>query len=176
MNKTRYITTAGIIAALYVIFSFISGAVGLSSGAIQLRLSESLCVLSALTPAAVLGVTLGCFLYNLLSGCLLIDTLLGSFASLIGCLGVMWLGRLLKITSSQSHKKRATAFLLSLPYVLSNALIIPYILTFYGAEKAYLLNVCTVFVGEFISCVILGTLLYFALYPSHKKLFMNNRM
>lgn len=39
--KTRQIVQAGLIAALYVVLTMVSNALGLSSGVIQLRLSES---------------------------------------------------------------------------------------------------------------------------------------
>ena len=44
-NATRNLTLAAMIAALYVVLTYISHLFGLDSGAIQLRLSEALTIL-----------------------------------------------------------------------------------------------------------------------------------
>ena len=95
-NRILSIITAAMIAALYVVLSFVAYALGLSSGAIQLRFSEALTVLPFFTPAAIPGITIGCLLFNLLSGCALLDVLFGSLATLLGALATYLLGRLLK--------------------------------------------------------------------------------
>ena len=43
--KIKYLAQAGIIAALYVVFTLIANAVGLASGVIQVRISEALTIL-----------------------------------------------------------------------------------------------------------------------------------
>ncbi|MCP2867106.1 QueT transporter family protein, partial [Salmonella enterica] len=62
----------------------------LASGAIQVRISEALCVLPFFTPAAIPGLFLGCLLSNLLTGCIIWDVVFGSLATLLGALGT-WL-------------------------------------------------------------------------------------
>ena len=44
-SKVRFIAYSAMIAAAYVALTMISAAFGLSSGAIQVRISEALCVL-----------------------------------------------------------------------------------------------------------------------------------
>ena len=83
----RRLCEAALIAAIYVILTYLCAAVGMSSGAIQLRFSEALCILAIFTPAAVPGVALGCFMANLLTGCALWDIVFGTLASLIGMIG-----------------------------------------------------------------------------------------
>ena len=56
------------IAALYVILTFVSQALGLMSFDVQIRFSEALCIMPFFTAAAVPGLTLGCVLANLLTG------------------------------------------------------------------------------------------------------------
>ena len=73
MKKTRYLTTAAIIAAIYIILTLITNALGLANGAIQVRFSESLCVLPMFTPAAIPGLFIGCFLSNIFTGCVFWD-------------------------------------------------------------------------------------------------------
>ena len=145
-KKTLHLALSAIIAALYVILTFLSATLGLASGMIQLRLSEALCVLPCLTFSGVPGLFLGCFLANLLTGCALTDILFGSLATLLGALGTRWL--------SNAGKK---TWICLLPPVLSNTLIVPWVLKWvYGAETALPLLFLSVFSGEFLSCFILG--------------------
>lgn len=41
------------IAALYVVLTYITNLLGLASGTIQVRFSEALCILPVFTPAAI---------------------------------------------------------------------------------------------------------------------------
>ena len=72
------------IAAIYVVLTLLAAMFGLSSGVIQLRLSEALCLLPLIFPEAVVGLTLGCALANLITGCVFWDIIFGSVATLIG--------------------------------------------------------------------------------------------
>ena len=93
-RSVLYLSYAGIIAALYVALTWFSALFGLSGmGAIQLRLSEALCVLPYFTAAAVTGVTIGCLLANLLTGAAWPDILFGTVATLIGAVGTRALKR-----------------------------------------------------------------------------------
>ncbi|MBR5508321.1 MAG: QueT transporter family protein [Clostridia bacterium] len=144
-NATR-LARGAMIGAIYVALTFIANAFGLASGAIQVRLSEALCVLPAFFPEAVPGLWLGCFLANLLTGCAPMDILFGSIATLIGAYGTM--------------KFKDHSYLLYLPPVLSNAIIVPIVLKLtYGLGDAWWYLVATVAIGEIISCVILGSIL-----------------
>lgn len=154
--SVRYLTTAAIIAALYVIFTGISAMLGIASGVIQVRLSEALTVLPFFTPAAVPGVTIGCFLANLLTGAPLPDVIFGTLATFLGVLGASLL---------RKHK-----YLVALPTILSNMIIIPLVLQYaYGVPDAFWYLMLTVGTGEFISAGILGGLLLYVLQK--RKLF-----
>lgn len=153
MNKKKertlsvhYLTTAAIIAALYVILTFLSATFGLASGVIQLRLSEALTVLPFFTPAAVPGVTIGCLLANLLTGAPVYDVIFGTLATLLGVLGASLL--------------KKCPFLVALPTILSNTLIIPFVLRLaYGVPDAIWYLMLTIGIGEVLSAGVLGTLL-----------------
>ena len=85
-KKTRFLAQAGMIAALYVVVTHLQNFVWpeSTSFAIQFRLSEALCVLSVMTPAAIPGLTIGCLVYNLTYiGALPLDWLMGSAATLL---------------------------------------------------------------------------------------------
>ena len=159
MNKvnTREIAFGGMIAALYVVLTFVAQAFGLASGAIQVRFSEALCLLPCLTPAAVPGLTVGCVLANLLTGCAPWDVVFGSLATLIGAVGT----RMMKNRPLLSW----------IPPVLSNIVIVPIVLMkVYGVDTAWPLLTFQIFAGEMISVCVLGLLLYKAVKPMMNRL------
>ncbi len=153
MNKSFTVKTlcmGGVIAALYVVLTVLANAFGLASGAIQVRLSEALTILPVFTGAAVPGLTAGCVLANLVTGCAAWDVVFGSIATLIGAAGT-WLLK----------KKPMIAWL---PPVVSNAVIVPFVLQrVYGVPDSFWYLMLTVGAGEVIACGILGLLLYNAL-------------
>ena len=145
--KATFIAKAAVIAALYTILTFIANAMGMSNGVIQLRFSESLCILPLFTSAAIPGLFAGCILSNILTGCALWDIVFGSIATLIGALG------------ARIFTKRLRC-LAPLPTVISNTLIIPFILSYvYGISGSIFYFMLTVGIGEIISCMLLGNLL-----------------
>lgn len=148
--KTRRLTQGAIIAALYVALTILSNSVGLASGVVQVRLSEALTILPILTPAAVPGLFVGCFLANLITGCAPWDIVFGSLATLLGALGTWKLAK--------------TKWLAPLFPILANAIIVPLVLQHvYMIEGSYWYFFITVGIGEIISCGVLGILLYNAL-------------
>ena len=159
MNRNlRFLCRGALIAALYVVLTWLCSLVGLDKGVIQMRLSEALCVLPAFTGAAVPGLFVGCLLANLLTGSALPDVVFGSLATLIGALGAYFL--------------RRRKWLVPLPTVLANTLIIPFVLRFaYGAEGSIPYFMLTVGAGEVISAYICGMLLYAALVRQKAQLF-----
>ena len=64
-KKIRNIAVSAVIAALYVVLTYLANLLGLASGVIQVRLSEILTVMPVFTPAAIPGLTIGCFLANI---------------------------------------------------------------------------------------------------------------
>lgn len=159
MNRNlRFLCRGALVAALYVVLTWLCALVGLDKGVIQMRLSEALCVLPAFTGAAVPGLFVGCLLANLLTGSALPDVVFGSLATLIGALGAYFL--------------RRRKWLVPLPTVLANTLIIPFVLRFaYGAEGTIPYFMLTVGAGEVISAYICGMLLYAALERRAANLF-----
>ena len=156
-NYALQVATGGVIAGLYIVLTMIAAAVGLASGVIQVRISEALTILPIFTGAAIPGLTIGCVLANLITGCALWDVVFGSLATLIGAFGT----RLL----------RKHPYLAWIPPVVSNMLIVPIVLQkVYGATEAWWYLVITVGIGEIISCGILGLLLYQAVRKLPEKL------
>ena len=157
-TNTRFLTQSGVIAAVYVLLTMLAAALGLDSGAVQLRLSEALTILPVFTPAAVPGLFIGCLLSNLLAGGVIWDVIFGSLATLLGAVGT----RLL----------RKNRWLACLPPILANVLIIPFVLTYaYGIPGGIPWFMFTVGMGEVLSCGLLGQLLWSTLDKHKGQLF-----
>ena len=155
------VATAGIIAALYVGLGFL--VLNLASGVIQIRFAEVLTVMPVFTAAGIPGVTIGCFLFNLLSGAAVGDVIFGTLATLIGAVGT----RLLR---------KKSWYLAVLPPILANTLIVPFVLKYaYGFEDAIWFMMVTVCAGEIVAAGILALLLRRLLETSEKQLFPNGR-
>ncbi len=155
--KTASLTLAAIIAALYIVLTFLANALGLANYAVQVRFSESLTILPYFTKAAIPGLFIGCLLSNILTGCAIPDILFGSLATLIGA-----------IVTYALRKYKWTA---PIGPILSNAVIVPFVLLYaYGIQPLWF-SFVTVTLGEIISCGILGMLLLFTLEKHRHTLF-----
>ena len=144
------------IAALYVVLTmpFASFAFGV----IQFRFAEALTILPFFTPAAIPGLTLGCLLSNLLAGAPLLDVIFGTVATLLGALG--------------SYALRKQKWLVCVPPILSNTVIIPWVLRMaYGVPDAIPFLMLSVGISEIIAIGILGNLLLNFLLPMRHVLF-----
>jgi len=151
MNRTKvlYITQAAIIAAIYVVLVFIFQYS--SFGPIQFRIAEMLTVLPYFTPAAIPGVTLGCLLSNLIFQAEILDCIFGTLASLVAAL--------------LSYLLRRNKFLVPIPPILVNALVVPFILRYAYFDTRYSIPVMmlTVGAGQVVSAGVLGMVLLFSL-------------
>ena len=154
-SSALWIAQSAAIAALYVVLTLIFAPI--SFGEMQVRISEALTILPLFTPAAIPGLFVGCVLGNLLGGAIPLDVIFGSLATLIGAVG----GYLL----------RKNRWLVPLPTVVANAVIVPFVLRYgYGVELPVVLMMVYVAVGEIISCYVLGELLCTVLLR-HKNIF-----
>ena len=151
-NLTLYTTRGALIAAIYVAMTAIASAVGLSSGAIQFRISEALCILPIFMPEAVPGLFIGCLISNILSGCVVWDVIFGSIATLIGATGARLLMRL-----PEKFK-----WVCTLPTILANSIIVPLVLIYaYGIPDGYWILMLSVAIGEIVCAGIGGSGLYY---------------
>lgn len=147
---------SAMVAASYVVLTYLSAAIGLSSGVIQCRLSEALCILPYFMGwAAVPGLAIGCMLANLLTGSVFYDILFGSIATLLGALGTYAL---------RKFTLRRVRFLLPLATILANILIVPFVLQYaYHVPDAWWFLCLTVGIGEVIAAGVGGVLMSFLL-------------
>ncbi len=144
-KNIQKLTKGAAIAALYAVLTVLFAPI--SYGPVQVRISEALTILPMFTPAAVPGLFLGCLIANILGGAVIWDILFGSLATLIGALG----GYLL----------RKNRWLVPVPTVISNTVIIPLVLRYgYGITDIPLpLMMIYIAAGEIAGCYILGELL-----------------
>ena len=156
-NHTLLLVQAAMIAALYVVLTYIANAMGLASSAIQIRFSEALTILPYFTPAAIPGLFVGCFLSNILTGCAIPDIIFGSIATLIGAL--------------LTRRLRKYKWLAPVPPILANTLIVPFVLLYAYGIRPLWLSFITVGIGEVISCGVLGMLLLIVLEKYRGSLF-----
>ena len=156
MNKTRYLTQAAIIAALYAVLTHMQNLLlpGTTSWAIQMRISEAMTVLAFFTPAAIPGLSLGCLVFNLTySATLPLDFVVGTLATFLAAWG-MWKTRAVKV-----GKLPVLGMLMP---AVSNALLVGWELTKY-IGGGFVLNAVYVAIGEAVVLLVPGTALYYAL-------------
>jgi|LFRM01.2.fsa_nt_gb uncharacterized membrane protein len=159
--KTVLICRAAIIAALYVVLTYLSNIFGLASGAIQLRLSEALCVLPYFSFIAVPGLTIGCLISNILFGVSFYDVIFGTLATAIGAVA--------------SYYIRKYKFAVPIPAVLANAIIVPLVLRISGmSEDGFIYLMLTVGTGELLACCALGIPLMLVLEKYGSRIFDKN--
>lgn len=153
--KANYLVKAGVIAAIYVVlvqvFSFSS------FGPIQFRIAESLTILPYFTSAAIPGLFIGCLIANILGGAVLWDIIFGSLATLLAAV--------------LSYKLRKHEFLVPVPPVLINAVVIGVLLKYaYGIPEGLFILMGGVFMGQLVSAYGIGIVLLKALKPFKKNI------
>ena len=159
-KKLRALTEGAMIAAIYGVLTLVFWQ--FSSMQIQVRVSEALCVLPLFTSAAVPGLTIGCFLVNILMGNIW-DAIFGSMATILAAAGAYKL----------KGKKKGFHWLAPLACVVFNALIVPFVLyfgygitTFGSTSGMWLvlgLQALSIAIGQVIACYGLGMPLYYLL-------------
>ena len=161
---------AAMIAAIYVVLTLLANAFGLANYVIQVRFSEALTILPFFMPAAIPGLFVGCILSNLLTGCLPLDIIFGSLATLLGAFGTYFIGKMSRSAASAAKTAMEPQrnfsvwkLLAPLPPIIANTLIVPFVLAYvYQFEGSIPFFMLTVGAGEVISCGILGLILLFS--------------
>ncbi|MBE6780407.1 MAG: QueT transporter family protein [Ruminococcaceae bacterium] len=156
-NNLNYIITSALIAAAYASLTFLSGVFGLAFGPIQLRLSEVLTIFPVFTPAAIPGLTVGCFISNI-GSFNAIDMVFGTLATLAAAFLTYYLRNL---------KVKGIPFLALLPPVVINAVVIGFeIAVFFMPDTsfiwAFLISAAQIGISQFIVCFVFGIPFYLA--------------
>jgi len=136
--KVRKLVMAAAVAAMYAVLTVILAP--FSFGVVQVRISEALTVLPAVSPVAIWGIFVGCLIANIYTGSI-IDIIFGSLTTLAA--GIL------------TYKLRKSKWLVPLPPVLLNAVIVGGYLSLVSDTPWYI-NMLTVGAGQLISCYVLG--------------------
>lgn len=152
MKNTKYLSKAGMIAALYVVLVLVEIPLGqLAFGPIQVRIAEALVLLPLVESAAIPGVFIGCLIANLIltfsSGYGLIDVIGGSLVTLISAY----------LTSKMPNK-----ILGILPPVILNALIVSIWVSSFFPEMNYWVVAAGIGSGELIAVGLFGNIVLYA--------------
>ena len=161
-KKIEYIITAALIAAAYAGLTYLSNIFGLAYGPIQLRVSEVLTILPVFTPAAIPGLTIGCFIANygslnyggMIFG--LVDLGFGTFATLLAAL--------LTYIFREIRFKKLPILSFFMP-VIVNAIVIGFEIALFFLPEGYTLwgfviSGLQVGLGELIVCYAFGIPFY----------------
>ncbi len=155
-KKTKYICRAGIIGGLYALLTVICFPV--SSGAIQVRISEGLTLLPIMFPESIVGLTVGCVVANIVTGCTVIDVIFGSAITLFSAI-------LTRLITKKTIGIKKKIFFGGLFPVICNALLLPVIWEFvYGAEYTYIVQCLILLLGQSVSVYLIGTPIIITIY------------
>lgn len=139
----RELAFCGVLAAVYAVVTMATAS--FAYGPIQFRITEALCVLPFFAPVTSLGLFIGCLVANLFSTVSVLDIVIGSAATLIGC---VW-------TSKLRNK-----WLVPLPTVLANGVMVGAMLAAVYTPDAFWSGFLTmgaqVAVGELAVMLVLG--------------------
>ncbi len=163
-KKVRFLALGAVIAALYGLLTMVAASLNLAYGAVQFRFSEALTVLPALTPAAIPGLALGCFIANLGSPLGIVDWVFGTGATLLAAIGTRFV---------RDIKVKGVPVLAPLPPVIANVVIVGFEIACLSSSGSFGLgnftwaafgaSALSVGIGEFVVCYVLGLPLLMAL-------------
>ena len=155
-KKVQFITQGAVIAAIYVVLVLIFDT--FSFGPIQFRIAEMLTIMPYFTPAAIPGLFVGCLIANIIGGGLIWDIVFGSIATLIGAIG--------------SYLVRKNKWLVPLPPIIANMVIVPFVLKYaYGYDGLLVYFMFTVGISEIIVCGIIGMALLTVMAKNREHIF-----
>lgn len=150
-EKINFLIVGAFIAAIYAGLTYLSNVFGLAYGPIQLRISEVLTLLPVFTPAAIPGLTVGCFIANI-GSFNAADMIFGTFATFIAAILTYYL---------RNIRIKGLPLLSMLSPVIINAFIIGFEISVLFLPDGYslwgfVISALEVGIGEFIVCFALG--------------------
>ncbi|MGL5245375.1 MAG: QueT transporter family protein [Sarcina sp.] len=148
MNKSvlvRKIVISGLIAALYATLTL--ALAPLSYGNIQFRISEILVLLAAINSEYIIGLTLGCFLANMLGPNGMVDVVIGTLATFLSVQAIY--------LTTKFIKNKHALIIASLWPTIINGIMIGIMLNIV-AKMPLFLTMIEVGLGEFVVITIIG--------------------
>ncbi|NMF06037.1 QueT transporter family protein [Clostridium beijerinckii] len=145
-NTVKRLVKTAIIAAIYVVITLVLAPI--SYGPIQFRVSEIMVLLAFFDPFYIVGLTLGCFIANILGPNGLADIIFGTLATFISVYAV-------SITERFVKSKKTSLIIASLWPTIFNGVIIGWMLN-YIYQFPLVLSIGEVAIGEFVVVTIVG--------------------
>lgn len=160
-NKTtkRLVRTA-IIAALYAMLTIALAPI--SYGSLQFRISEIMVLLAFFDPFYIVGLTLGCFISNILGPNGMLDVIFGTLATFISVISI-------SLTSVYIKNNKISLIIASLWPTVFNGLIIGFMLN-HLFQIPLFLSIGEVAIGEFVVVTILGIPVFKLINNKYKSL------
>ena len=142
-TSTRRLAISGVLAALYVALTLSTAS--FAYGPIQFRIADALCVIPFFAPYTSVGLFIGCLIANIFSTVSALDIVIGSAATLLGCVA----------TAKLKNK-----WLTPIPTIVSNAVLVGAMLAYVYTPDAFLQGFITmgaqVAAGEIAVMLALG--------------------
>lgn len=145
-NTVKRLVKTAIIAALYAVITLVLAPI--SYGPIQFRVSEIMVLLAFFDPFYIVGLTLGCFIANILGPNGLADIIFGTLATFISVYAV-------SITQRFVKNRKTSLIIASLWPTIFNGVIIGWMLN-YIYQFPLVLSIGEVAIGEFVVVTIVG--------------------
>lgn len=153
-KKMQTITQAALVAAAYVALTTVLQPVGY--GPLQFRAAEALTILPVYMPAAIPGLTIGCFLSNLIGLSSGLNPA-GGWDLMIGT-GATFLAALFTY-QLRTIRFKNLPLLATLPPVVINAVAVGLELALVYGGLPWYWHMAGVAAGQFVACCLCGTLL-----------------
>lgn len=158
-NIKKLVTTA-LVAAIYATLTLVLGAI--SYGPIQFRVAEIMVLLPFIKKDYIWGLTIGCFLANIIGPYGVPDIIFGTTATFLSVYAVY-------MTSKMMYGKKYALLVSSIWPTVINAIIIGIMLNiFFGLP--FMLSMAQVGFGQFVVITIIGVPLYKSLEGKYFKI------
>lgn len=165
MNKSvKETVKAALIGAMYAALTYACAGMGLAYNTVQFRFSEALTVLPLFSPAAVVGLAVGCAVSNIVSSVSPLDMIFGSLATLLAAVATRAL---------RNVTVRGFPLLSFLAPVIVNGIIVGAEISIFGGSDnvsfaLFVTNAASVAAGEAAVLFTLGAALWAAVRKNDK--------
>ncbi|CEK30221.1 citrulline cluster-linked gene [[Clostridium] sordellii] len=162
-NKTKKLVMTSLVAAIYAVLTLVLGAI--SYGPIQFRIAEIMVLLAFIKKDYIWGLTIGCFLANVIGPYGAPDIVFGTTATFLSVYAIYLTGKVMK-------GKKYAILIASIWPTLINAIIIGFMLNIF-VGMPLILSMIQVGFGEFVVITIIGVPLYKIIGKKYIKLLEN---
>jgi uncharacterized membrane protein len=162
-KNTKKLVTTALVAAIYATLTLALGAI--SYGPIQFRVAEIMVLLPFIKKDYIWGLTIGCFLANIIGPYGVPDIIFGTIATFLSVYAVY-------LTSKIMKGKKCALLVSSIWPTVINAIIIGFMLNmFFGLPLV--LSMLQVGFGQFVVITVIGVPLYKSLEIKYFKILEN---